>query len=464
MILLLGGTSETAPTATALAEAGYRVLVSTATTVPLAVGTHPAILHRQGRLGPAEMAALVQAQHIRAIVDVTHPYASEVRGTAAQVAAQVAIPYLTYVRPGLTNGSGDVLTVESHEEAARVACRCGKPILLTIGSTHVAPYAAIARRDEIPLVARVLDEAAAVTACRDAGIAPDCIVSGRGPFSTEETRALIRQFGIGVLVTKDSGDAGGVREKLAAANLEGCKVVVVARPEHASDGICSSLEELLRRVQKCLAPEGRGGPWLVALDLESVLVPEVWHTVARVAGVPDLALTTRDTPDYMTLMRRRMALCRQHNLTLARLRDIVGTMEPLPGAVEFLRWAETRALVVILSDTYHELAWPAAVKLGCPLMICNSLTIDSAGYIDVIQLRPGGKADAVRRFQRLGFRVVAVGDSHNDVEMLRAAESGILFQPCAGVSGFPSVSSFPALRRVTAGLFEGRQYGENRDE
>jgi precorrin-6A/cobalt-precorrin-6A reductase len=456
VILLLGGTSETAPVATALAEAGYRVLVSTATAVPLELGSHPRIAHRQGRLSESDMIALVAAWRIRAIADVTHPYAAEVRRIAARVAERCAIPYLTYLRPAAPDQAEGVRMVGSHDEAARAACEKGKPVLLTIGSTHVGPYAAAARRNAIRLVARVLDEGAAVAACRKAGLNEACIVTGRGPFTTEETRAIIRRFGIGVLVTKDSGDAGGVPEKLAAARLEGCAVVMVERPIPAAAGACRTLEDLLRQVREVVAPAQRPGRWVLALDLESVLVPEIWATVARIAGVAELALTTRDLADYGALMQQRIALCRRHGLTLSRLRDIVATMQPLPGAVEFLNWAQEQALVVIVSDTYHELAWPAAAKLGCPLMICNSLALDEAGYLAGYTLRSGGKADAVRRFQRLGFQAAAVGDSYNDLEMLKAADAGVLFQPCAGMSGFTMVSTFAGLQKELAGLFERR--------
>jgi bifunctional phosphoserine phosphatase/homoserine phosphotransferase/precorrin-6x reductase len=445
VILLLGGTGETAAAAEGLARSGYRVLVSTATAIPLAVGAHPRIAHRAGRLGEAEMAALIRERGIRAIVDVTHPYAAEARRTAARAAEACGIQYLAYLRPRGVRADDGVRLAEDHATAARMACEAGKPILLTIGSTHVGPYAAAARQAGIPLIARVLDDDRAMAACLGAGMLRESVIAGRGPFSVEETRSLLRRFGIGVLVTKDGGGAGGVREKLAAAHLESCTVVVVQRPT-AVAGACSTLPELLQRVQACVRPEPRPTPWVLALDLESVLVPEVWAAVARVAGVPELAVTTRDAADYEALMRRRIALCRQHHLPLSRLHAIVGSLEPLPGALAFLEWARASTLVVILSDTYHELAWPVAAKLGCPLMVCNGLALDEAGYIADIALRPGGKAGAVGRFQGLGFRVAAVGDSHNDVGMLRAADAGILFRPCPGVAGFPAVSSFEALR------------------
>jgi phosphoserine/homoserine phosphotransferase len=129
-----------------------------------------------------------------------------------------------------------------------------------------------------------------------------------------------------------------------------------------------------------------------------------------------------------------MNLCREHGLSLARLREIVGSMQPLPGAVEFLASVQERMLAVIVSDTYHELAGPVVEKLGCPLMVCNSVILDQEGYL--AGHRPHharGKAAAVEHFQRLGFQVVAVGDSHNDLPMLNAANAGILFRPCSGL-------------------------------
>ena len=182
-------------------------------------------------------------------------------------------------------------------------------------------------------------------------------------------------------------------------------------------------------------PDRRGfSPAVIAFDLESVLVPEIWETVAHVTGVSDLALTTRDIADYDVLMRERIRLCREYGLTLVRLRQIVGAMEPLPGAVEFLAWVQERTLAVIVSDTFHELAAPVVEKLGCPLMVCNGLKVDQDDYICSHQAHHlRGKAGAVAHFRRLGFQVLAVGDSHNDLAMLQAADAGILFRPCPGV-------------------------------
>lgn len=245
MILLLGGTGESAAVAEGIAEAGYEVLISAATEVPLDSGSHANLYRRSGRLNEEGMLELVRGQRIRAIVDVTHPYASQVRATAAHVAERMRIPYLTYVRPKSTCQGKGVRGAPTHEEAAEVAFATGKPVLLTIGSKHVAPYVIAARRKNALLVARVLDHADSVQACVEAGLPEDCIVTGRGPFTVEQNRALLRQFEIGVMVTKDGGDRGGVREKLEAARLEGCEVVVVERPELPTTRTCASLPELI---------------------------------------------------------------------------------------------------------------------------------------------------------------------------------------------------------------------------
>jgi len=441
--------------AEALAAAGYRVLVSTATDIPLFVGSHPGIEHRQGRLSEAEMGALIRERGIEALVDATHPYATQVRSTAARVADASGIPYLTLIRPGLATAREGVCFAGDHEEASRIACESGKPVLLTIGSRNVRPYAEAARQAGIPLVARVLDHPDSHQACREARIPETHVITGRGPFSINENRRLIRQFGIGVLVTKDSGDAGGVSEKLEAARLEGCLAIVVGRPDSVRHGGFERVVELVKALQERLASTRSGT--MLAMDLESVLVPEIWETVACVAGVPELAMTTRDIGDYDTLMRHRIALCREHGLTLSRLREIVATIKPFPGAVEFFAWAQSRALVVIVSDTFHELAGPVVSKLGSPLMICNSLAIDEHGYMSGFEFHsPGGKAGIVTRFQRLGFQVLAVGDSFNDLAMLQTAHSGFLFRPAPRVleKGFalPDFWEFNELQTALAVL------------
>jgi precorrin-6A/cobalt-precorrin-6A reductase len=254
MILLLGGTSETAPLAEALADAGCEVLVSTATDVPLAVGNRPQISHRRGRLTETEMLEVVRERDARAIVDATHPYASNVRATAEQVAAQARIPYLTFIRPGGVGEQDGVRFASDHAEAARIACEARRPILLTVGSKNVGVYAAEASRSNVPLIARVLPHPDSLQLCRTAGLSDDRIITGRGPFSVEENRRLIRQFNIGVVVTKDSGEAGGVPEKLEAARAEQCLLIVVGRPPQSPANAFNNIGALVQALRKQLPP------------------------------------------------------------------------------------------------------------------------------------------------------------------------------------------------------------------
>lgn len=254
MILLLGGTSETAPLAEAIADAGCEVLVSTATDVPLAVGNRPRISHRNGRLTEAEMLELVRERAVRAIVDATHPYASNVRATAEQVAAQAGIPYLTFVRPGGVGEEDGVRFAADHSEAAQLACESRRPILLTVGSRNIAVYAQEAAHHGIPLVARVLPHPDSLQACRAAGLSDDRVINGRGPFTADENRRLIRQFNIGVVVTKDSGEAGGVPAKLEAARAEQCLLIVVCRPPQQSANAFSDMRALVDALRQRLAP------------------------------------------------------------------------------------------------------------------------------------------------------------------------------------------------------------------
>jgi phosphoserine/homoserine phosphotransferase len=220
--------------------------------------------------------------------------------------------------------------------------------------------------------------------------------------------------------------------------MENSPMMVANQPALAASGLYPNLSARTGRA----GPSSPFTPLVAAFDLESVLVPEIWQTVSRITGITRLALTTRDTPDFETLMHERMKLCREHGLSLARMREIVGTMQPVPGAVEFLAWVQERMLAVIVSDTYHELAAPVVEKLGCPLMVCNGVALDEKGYL--AGHRPHnarGKAGAVEHFRRLGFQVIAVGDSHNDLPMLNAANAGILFKPCAGL--MESVKDLP---------------------
>jgi precorrin-6A/cobalt-precorrin-6A reductase len=254
MILLLGGTSETASIAEALASAGYEVLVSMATEIPLNVGHHPNLSHRRGRLLDSDLADLIRERNIEAVMDATHPYAVQVRAMAQRVSAQAGIYYATFLRPATVPQGDSVRQVPTHEEAAIAAFGSGKSVLLTIGSQNLKPYAEESARTHTAVLARVLPHPDSVEACRRAGIPQNAVLTGRGPFSIEENRKIIREYGIGVLVTKDSGTAGGVPEKLKAARLEGCSVIVVARPPqkpvNAFEDISTLLEALSMQVGK----------------------------------------------------------------------------------------------------------------------------------------------------------------------------------------------------------------------
>ena len=184
---------------------------------------------------------------------------------------------------------------------------------------------------------------------------------------------------------------------------------------------------------------------IACLDLEGVLVPEIWINVAERTGIPALRRTTRDEPDYDKLMRGRLAILDEHHLGLPDIQAVIGTMEPLDGALDFLAWLRSRTQVIILSDTFVQFAQPLLAKLGWPTLFCNSLEVERSGRIAGYRLRiEDGKRRAVEALRALNFRVVAAGDSYNDTTMLGAAHAGILFSPPENVvADFPQ---FPVTR------------------
>ncbi len=248
MILLLGGTGDSVRLAGDLAAAGCEVLFSTATDIPLTIAPHPHIRRRWGRLDEEGMAALIRNEGLRAIVDATHPYASLASQTAGRVARSLNIPCLTLLRPpGVTEEEGIIFAAD-HREGAKIACAEGIPVFLTTGAKNLTPYAEEARRTGSRLVVRVLPEKSSREACRAAGIETEAIIAARGIFSVAENRAIIRRFGIGVLVAKDSGPAGGTPEKVAAARHEGCRIVVVRRPAQPAHDTFADPAALVRAV------------------------------------------------------------------------------------------------------------------------------------------------------------------------------------------------------------------------
>jgi precorrin-6A/cobalt-precorrin-6A reductase len=252
-ILLLGGTGVTREIALGIARAGYRVLVSRATGVPLAVGEHAQIECRWGPLDEGGLAELIAVREIKAVVDATHPYAMVIRATARRVAGQQGIPYFSFLRPAVVEaGDAGVEFAPDHAAAAAAAFAYGRPVLLSTGAKNLAPYADAARRTGLPLVVRVLERPESRATCRQAQIPDERVLTGRGPFSLEENRRHIRQFAVGVLVTKDSGRAGGTPEKLQAAKAENCRVVVVRRPETGHENSFAEVQDLLRALRERL--------------------------------------------------------------------------------------------------------------------------------------------------------------------------------------------------------------------
>jgi phosphoserine/homoserine phosphotransferase len=173
---------------------------------------------------------------------------------------------------------------------------------------------------------------------------------------------------------------------------------------------------------------------IVCLDLEGVLVPEIWIAFAERTGITEFRRTTRDEPDYDRLMRWRLGLLRQHGLKLADIQAVIAGMAPLPGACEFLDELRSRYQVIILSDTFYEFADPLMRQLGRPTLFCHRLVVDSDGFVADYQLRqPDQKRQAVLALKGLNYRVIAAGDSYNDTAMLAAADVGFLIHPPANV-------------------------------
>ncbi|MCA1961969.1 MAG: precorrin-6A/cobalt-precorrin-6A reductase, partial [Desulfomonile sp.] len=186
MILLIGGTSETASLAQALASAGFSVVVSTATDLPLEIGNHPNISRTSGALDSQGIKRLAYGLHAGIIVDASHPYATAVKANAKKAAAALGIPYVQWTRPLSPNYEDWIIIRETHELAAKTACAFGRPVLVTTGAKNLAPYAAEAQRTGIHLVVRVLPYSNSLEACRKAGIEQKSVIIGRGPFSFEE--------------------------------------------------------------------------------------------------------------------------------------------------------------------------------------------------------------------------------------------------------------------------------------
>lgn len=191
---------------------------------------------------------------------------------------------------------------------------------------------------------------------------------------------------------------------------------------------------------------------LACLDLEGVLIPEIWIGFAEKTGIDELKATTRDISDYDELMKQRLAILDQHNLGLPDIQKVIATMAPLPGANDFVEWLKERFQLIILSDTFYEFSHPLMRQLDFPTLFCHRLVANESGAIVDYKLRQQDpKRQCVKAFHGLNFRVIAAGDSYNDTTMLSEADTGILFRAPDNVIAefpqFPSVTSYDELRQ-----------------
>ena len=183
---------------------------------------------------------------------------------------------------------------------------------------------------------------------------------------------------------------------------------------------------------------------IVCLDMEGVLVPEIWIAFAQASGIPELRRTTRDEPDYDKLMAWRLDVLRQHGLGLKEIQDTIAKIDPLPGAKEFLDELRALTQVVILSDTFEQFAKPLMAKLGWPALFCNTLEVADSGEITGYQMRcPQSKLTTVKALQSCGFDTIAAGDSFNDLAMIQAGKAGFLFRSTDQIKAdYPDIPAF----------------------
>jgi phosphoserine/homoserine phosphotransferase len=198
---------------------------------------------------------------------------------------------------------------------------------------------------------------------------------------------------------------------------------------------------------------------IVCLDLEGVLIPEIWIAFAERTGIVEFRRTTRDEPDYDKLMGYRLGLLRQHGLKLADIQAVIGGMAPMEGARDFLDDLRSRYQVIILSDTFYEFADPMMRQLGRPTLFCHKLVVDEEGYVAEYRLRqPDQKRHAVNALKALNFQVIAAGDSYNDTGMLQAADAGFFIHPPQSIVAqfpqFPVNRSYPELKAAIDGAAE----------
>lgn len=198
---------------------------------------------------------------------------------------------------------------------------------------------------------------------------------------------------------------------------------------------------------------------IVCSDMEGVYTPEIWIGVAEKTGIPELRLTTRDISDYNVLMKKRLSILSENRITIDDIQGVVASLDPLPGALDFLNWLRSRMPVIIVSDTYTQFAGPLMEKLGWPTLFCHTLTIgDDGAVLDYNLRQPDAKRKTVHALKALNYDIIAVGDSYNDISMLQAADTGILFNPpetvVADYPDFPVVRDYAGLQDRISRLLE----------
>lgn len=204
--------------------------------------------------------------------------------------------------------------------------------------------------------------------------------------------------------------------------------------------------------------------YIVCSDLEGIYAPEIWINVSNHTGIEKLKLTTRDISDYNVLMRGRLALLKQHNLKLSDIQKVISKLKPLPGAKEFLDWLRSKIQLIVVSDTFIEFAGPLMEQLNNPTLLCHHLTTDSEGNIVDYNLRQqDAKRKVVEALQRLNYKVIAIGDSYNDLAMLRRAEKAILFNPPLNVieenRDLTVVGSYDELKKIILHIIDNEEQG-----
>ena len=194
--------------------------------------------------------------------------------------------------------------------------------------------------------------------------------------------------------------------------------------------------------------------YITCLDMEGVLVPEIWIAFSEVSGIPELRRTTRDEPDYDKLMKRRIGILKEHGLGLKEIQDVIAKIEPLPGAREFLDELRSFTQVIIISDTFTEFAMPLMEKLGWPTLFCNSLEVAENGEITGYKMRTQkSKLSTVKALQSIGFETIASGDSYNDLDMILASQAGFLFRTTQKIrQDYPQLPAFEEFDDLLAAI------------